>query len=47
MVASNTRCAPSARIEAARIDEAIRVDTYEHYQDHIKDIQAWRQRTGI
>jgi hypothetical protein len=36
-----------AGIEAARIDEAISVDTYEHYQDHIKDIQAWRQRTGI
>ncbi len=36
-----------AGIEAARIDEAIRVDTYEHYRDHIKDIQAWRQRTGV
>jgi hypothetical protein len=36
-----------AGIEAARIDEAIRVDTYEHYRDHIKDIQSWRQRAGI
>jgi hypothetical protein len=36
-----------AGIEAARIDEAIRVDTYEHYRDHIKDIQYWRQRAGI
>jgi hypothetical protein len=36
-----------AGIEAARIDEAIRVDTYEHYQDHRKDIQSWRQRAGI
>src|SRR5215217_2533033 len=36
-----------AGIEAARIDEAIRVDTYEHYQDHIKDIQSWRRRAGI
>ena len=36
-----------AGIEAARIDEAIRVDTYEHYLDHIKDIQAWRQRAGV
>ncbi len=36
-----------AGIEAARIDEAIRVDTYEHYQDHIKDIRAWRQRAGV
>ena len=36
-----------AGIEAARIDEAIRPDTYEHYLDHIKDIQAWRQRAGV
>src|SRR5215211_9331074 len=36
-----------AGIEAARIDEAIRVDTYEHYRDHIKDIQSWRQRAGV
>jgi hypothetical protein len=36
-----------AGIEAARIDEAIRVDTYEHYLDHIKDIQSWRQRSGV
>ena len=36
-----------AGIEAARIDEAIRVDTYEHYLDHSKDIQSWRQRAGV
>ena len=36
-----------AGIEAAPIDEAIRVDTYEHYLDHIKDIQTWRQRAGV
>src|SRR5215217_527583 len=36
-----------AGIEATPIDEAIRVDTYEHYLDHIKDIQSWRQRAGI
>ena len=36
-----------AGIEAARIDEAIRVDTYEHYLDHIKDIQSWRHRAGV
>jgi hypothetical protein len=35
-----------AGIEAARIDEAIRPDTYEHYLDHIKDIRSWRQRAG-
>jgi hypothetical protein len=36
-----------AGIEAARIDEAIRVDTYEHYRDHIADIQSWRRRAGV
>jgi hypothetical protein len=36
-----------AGIEATRIDEAIRVDTYEHYRDHIKDIQTWRQCAGV
>lgn len=36
-----------AGIEAGRIDEAIRVDTYEHYRDHIKDIRSWRQRAGV
>jgi len=36
-----------AGIEAARIDEAIRPDTYEHYLEHIKDIQSWRQRAGV
>ncbi|HKH29153.1 MAG TPA: maleylpyruvate isomerase N-terminal domain-containing protein [Sphingomicrobium sp.] len=36
-----------AGIEAAPIDEAIRVDTYEHYLDHIKDIQSWRQRASV
>jgi hypothetical protein len=36
-----------AGIEAARIDEAIRPDTYEHYQDHVGDIRTWRQRAGV
>ena len=36
-----------AGIEAATIDEAIRPDTYEHYQDHVPDIRTWRQRTGV
>ena len=36
-----------AGIEAATIDEAIRPDSYEHYQDHIPDIRTWRQRTGV
>src|SRR5829696_7501377 len=36
-----------AGIEAASIEEAIRPDTDEHYRDHIKDIQTWRQRAGI
>ncbi len=36
-----------AGIEAAPIDEAIRPDTYEHYQDHVADIKVWRQREGL
>ena len=36
-----------AGIEAARIDEPIRVDTYEHYLDHIKDIHSWRRRADV
>jgi hypothetical protein len=36
-----------AGIEAARIDEAIRPDTYDHYQEHIEDIRTWRQRSGV
>src|SRR5215212_923289 len=36
-----------AGIEAEHIDEAIRPDTYEHYLDHITDIQTWRQRAGV
>jgi hypothetical protein len=36
-----------AGIEAEHIDEAIRPDTYDHYRDHTKDIQTWRQRTGV
>ena len=36
-----------AGIEAAPIDAAIRPDTYEHYQDHVADIRAWRQREGL
>ena len=36
-----------AGIEAAPIDAAIRADTYEHYEDHIADIRAWRQREGL
>jgi uncharacterized damage-inducible protein DinB len=36
-----------AGIEATPIDEAIRVDTYEHYLDHIPDIRTWRQRASV
>lgn len=36
-----------AGIEAAAIDAAIRPDTYEHYEDHIADIRAWREREGL
>lgn len=36
-----------AGIDAARIDTAIRPDTYDHYAEHVADIRAWRQREGI
>jgi hypothetical protein len=36
-----------AGIEAESIDAAIRPDTYEHYEDHIGDIQTWRTRVGL
>jgi hypothetical protein len=36
-----------AGIDAAPIDAAIRPDTYEHYEDHIADIQTWRARVGL
>jgi hypothetical protein len=36
-----------AGIEAARIDEAVRGGSYEHYQEHVPDIREWRQRVGV
>lgn len=36
-----------AGLEAGALDEAIRPDTYNHYAEHAKDIQSWRQREGI
>jgi hypothetical protein len=36
-----------AGLEAAPIDAAIKGDTTEHYEDHIRDIRAWRERTGV
>jgi hypothetical protein len=34
-------------IEAAPIDAAIKGATYEHYAEHIPDIQSWRARIGL
>lgn len=36
-----------AGIEAAPLDAAIRADTYDHYAEHARDIQVWRQREEI
>lgn len=36
-----------AGIAATAIDEAIRGDTYAHYEEHMPDIRAWRERTGM
>ena len=34
-------------LDAATLDAAIKGDTYEHYDEHVADIRAWRERTGI
>jgi hypothetical protein len=36
-----------AGAEAAVLDAAIRDDTYEHYDEHRGEIEAWRQANGI
>lgn len=36
-----------AGADAAALDEAIRVDTYEHYDEHQREIASWRRRTGV
>jgi hypothetical protein len=36
-----------AGIDAAPIDAAIKGATYEHYEEHIPDVQSWRARTGL
>lgn len=34
-------------LDAAAIDEAIAGSTYEHYDEHITDVRAWRERRGV
>ncbi len=36
-----------AGLDAAALDAAIAPDTYDHYAEHVADIQRWRQRAGI
>lgn len=36
-----------AGADGTALDAAIRVDTYEHYDEHRRDIEAWRRRNGI
>ena len=42
-----TRLEEIAGLDAAALDEAIGADTYDHYAEHAKDIQGWRQREGV
>jgi uncharacterized damage-inducible protein DinB len=41
------RLAGIADSDAARVDEGIRADTYEHYPDHQAEIARWRRQTGV
>jgi hypothetical protein len=34
-------------LKATALDAAIKGDTYEHYDEHVVDIRAWRQRIGV
>ena len=36
-----------AGIDAAALDAAIAADTYDHYAEHVADIQRWRQREDL
>lgn len=36
-----------AELEAAAIDAAIAGATYEHYDEHVADVRAWREQRGI
>lgn len=33
-------------LDATAIDEAIAGSTYEHYDEHLVDVQSWRERRG-
>jgi hypothetical protein len=35
-----------AGIDAAKLDRAIRGDTYEHYAEHVQDLREWLARTA-
>lgn len=36
-----------SELEAADIDEAIAGATYEHYDEHLADVRAWREQLGV
>jgi hypothetical protein len=36
-----------AELDAAAIDAAIAGSTYEHYDEHLADVLAWRERRGL
>lgn len=39
--------AERAELDASAIDEAIAGSTYEHYDAHVADVRAWRERRGV
>ena len=36
-----------AELDATAIDAAIAGATYEHYDEHVADVRAWRERLGV
>jgi hypothetical protein len=36
-----------AGLDAEKLDAAVKPDTYLHYDEHVPDILAWRQRAGL
>jgi hypothetical protein len=36
-----------AELDAAAINAAIAGSTYEHYDEHLADVRAWRERRGL
>jgi hypothetical protein len=39
--------AERAELDAVAIDAAVAGSTYEHYDEHLADVRAWRERRGL